>query len=132
MTDNYSVQSIHAALLEKLTDYINSQYFGGNNLLLTASNELLGKNNALTQDPYIESNTAYVIRENGFNNADIPESIRNILVALSKENLGVFTKPICPISPSIIKHSIKDQNLLVTTGTGSGKQSVSRGLSLQI
>ncbi|MDD2285033.1 MAG: DEAD/DEAH box helicase [Paludibacter sp.] len=120
MTDNYSVQSIHAALLEKLKNYINSQYFGGNNLLLAASGELLGEKHVLTQDPYIESNTSYVIRENGLNNADIPESIRNILVTLSKENLGVFTSPYVHQVQSL-EAFYKGLDILVTTGTGSGK-----------
>lgn len=120
MTDNYGIQNTHKELYEKLRNYIQSQYFGLNNLLLEASSDLLEKDNTLYQDPYLESNPAYQINKNGLATADIPENIRMILQMMSKKNLGVFESPYTH-QIEALESFFQEKDILVTTGTGSGK-----------
>ncbi|WFN34944.1 DEAD/DEAH box helicase [Methanogenium sp. S4BF] len=116
----YSVQNTHRELVEKLKDYIQAQYFGESDLLLSASKDLLNEKNSIYKDPYIESNQTYQLRKNGLVDADIPENIKDFLCQMGDKNLGVFKTP--------YSHQVKaledfyhGNDILVTTGTGSGK-----------
>lgn len=120
MSEEYSVLKVHATFTERLRDYIKSQYFGENNLLLDASDEIFSQEHLLSQEPYIESNTPYVIAENGLKNANIPEDVKSILLSLSKEKLGVFEHPYAHQIEALEAY-YSGSDLLVTTGTGSGK-----------
>ena len=120
MSEEYSVLKVHATFTERLRDYIKSQYFGENNLLLDASDEIFSQEHLLSQEPYIESNTPYVIAENGLRNAHIPEDVKSILLSLSKEKLGVFEHPYAHQIEALEAY-YSGSDLLVTTGTGSGK-----------
>lgn len=118
--DKYGVYSTHNALKTRLIDYIRAQYLGENKLLLNACDETLKEHGVLFQAPYIEANPAYKVLENGINNADIPEDIKNILLDMCENKLGVFKHP--------FKHQVKalesfyaGKDLFITTGTGSGK-----------
>lgn len=120
MTASYGIQNTHKELLEKLKNYIQSQYFGQNNLLLEAGSDLLEMENILYQDPYLESNPAYQIDKNGLSTADIPEDIRDILQMMSEKNLGVFESPYTH-QIEALESFFQGKDVLVTTGTGSGK-----------
>ncbi|KUK70365.1 MAG: DEAD/DEAH box helicase domain protein [Methanocalculus sp. 52_23] len=116
----YSVQHIHRELVGKLKDYIQAQYFGENDLLLSASKDLLDKENSIYRDPYIESNQTYQVLKDGLPDANIPKNIKDFLCRMCERDLGVFKEP--------YSHQIKaledfyqGKDILVTTGTGSGK-----------
>ncbi|WOF16035.1 DEAD/DEAH box helicase [Methanoplanus sp. FWC-SCC4] len=120
MTEIYGIQNTHKELINKLKNYIQSQYFGVNNLLLEVGNELLEKDNTLYQDPYIESNPLYKISNNGLSTADIPENVREILHKMADQNLGVFESPYTH-QIDALESFFHGRDILVTTGTGSGK-----------
>lgn len=116
----YSVQHIHRELVGKLKDYIQAQYFGENDLLLSASKEILDEDNSIYKTPCIESNQTYLVINNGLTDANIPEDIKQFLCQMCERKLGVFKDP--------YSHQIKaledfyqGKDILVTTGTGSGK-----------
>ncbi|WP_142414225.1 DEAD/DEAH box helicase [Hathewaya massiliensis] len=118
--DKYGISSTHNALKTKLIDYIRAQYLGENNLLLKSCDEILNKQGELFQSPYIEANPAYKVLEDGIVNAYIPEEVRDILLDMCENKLGVFRHP--------FKHQVKalevfygGKDLFITTGTGSGK-----------
>ncbi|QYZ79270.1 DEAD/DEAH box helicase [Methanofollis formosanus] len=116
----YSVQHIHHELVGKLKDYIQAQYFGENDLLLSASTDLLDEKDSIYKDPYIESNQTYEISKEGLINADIPQNIKDFFSQMSTKHLGVFKDPYSH-QVKALEEFYQGNDILVTTGTGSGK-----------
>ncbi|CCV65553.1 Putative DEAD/DEAH box helicase [Paracholeplasma brassicae] len=120
MSNNLGIKKTHDTMVNRLTEYITSQYFGDNQLLLSASDELLRKEGILFRKPFIESNQSYVKVKDGIRNANIDSNTKNFLISLIDNKLGVFDTP--------FKHQVEalesfaeGKNLFVATGTGSGK-----------
>ena len=118
--EEYSVQNTHEALKRRLLDYILTAYFGKNDDLRLMCIDELEKQGILWQEPYIEANPSYLTVNDGIANSKLPKEIKDILVSLKNEGLGVFPHP--------YKHQIdalenfyNGKDLLVATGTGSGK-----------
>lgn len=116
----FGIRQTHDRLKERLSSYIKTQYFAENELLLEATKGLLNKKGVLFQEPYIEATKSYKIENDGFSNADLPKDIQKYLKMLIDNNLGVFDTP--------FNHQVKalegfyqGKDLLITTGTGSGK-----------
>lgn len=118
--DKYSIQNIRAILQNKLQDYIISQYFGENNLLLKACDDIFTKEHPLSQSPYIEGNIPYEIYPGGLSCAQIPEEKKKILLNLSSKGIGIFPKPYTH-QVNALEEYYRGSDILVTTGTGSGK-----------
>ncbi|GMQ59610.1 hypothetical protein AN1V17_40070 [Vallitalea sediminicola] len=118
--EKYGVKSTHDALKTKLIDYVKAQYLGESRLLYEACEDIINEEGILFQESYVESNPAYEVCEDGIQNANIPQNIKEILGKMVEAKLGVFRNP--------YKHQIKaleafyeNHDLFVTTGTGSGK-----------
>lgn len=118
--NKYAVSKTHNAIKEKLIDYIKAQYLAENQLLIKACEDTIDKQGILYQEPYIEANPAYEVVENGISKSNIPNDIKNILMEMCDNKLGVFKNP--------FKHQIdalegfyNGKDLFVATGTGSGK-----------
>ena len=114
------IRKTHEKLKEKLADYIKAQYFAENDLLLEATEKMLTEEGVLFQEPYIEATQNYKIEETGFENADLDINIKRYLNYLIDNNLGVFKTPFSH-QVKALEAYYKGKNLLVTTGTGSGK-----------
>ncbi|MDQ2085215.1 DEAD/DEAH box helicase [Herbivorax sp. ANBcel31] len=114
------IRKTHERLKEKLSNYIKTQYFAENDLLIEATKELLSKNDVLFKEPFIEATKSYKILEDGFENSALPNNIKNYLDKLVENNLGVFRTPFYH-QVRAIEEFYKGKDLLVTTGTGSGK-----------
>ena len=120
-----SIKKTHAELRNKLVDYIKAQYFAENDLLSNASDEILllqdeYSDKSITQEPYIEIAKNFKMSQSGFSEANLGTRYKQILEQLIEKNLGVYNTP--------FNHQIKaleeyysDNNIMVTTGTGSGK-----------
>lgn len=118
--DKYGVHSIHNALKKRLIDYIRAQYLGENSLLLNACDDVFQNKGVLFQEPYIEANPSYEVVENGIENADIPVNIKEILIKMSNNKLGVFKNPFSH-QKKALESFYSGKDLFITTGTGSGK-----------
>lgn len=114
------IRKTHERLKEKLSNYIKAQYFAENELLLEATSELLGKRGVLFQVPYIEATKNYEIVPDGFQSANLDTDIKKYLGMLTKSSLGVFTTPFYH-QVKALEEFYGGKDLLVTTGTGSGK-----------
>lgn len=120
-----SIKKTHAELRNKLVDYIKAQYFAENDLLSNASDEILlqqdeylGK--SITQEPYIEIAKNFKMSHVGFSEANLGIQYKRILEQLIQNNLGVYNTPFNH-QIRVLEEYYSDNNIMVTTGTGSGK-----------
>ncbi|WP_352404957.1 DEAD/DEAH box helicase [Sporanaerobacter acetigenes] len=116
----FGIRQTHDKLKGRLANYIKAQYFAENELLLEATKDLLTREGVLFQEPYIEATKSYKIVSDGFNNADLPDEIKKYLTLLIDKNLGVFNTPFYH-QVKALEDFYQGKDLLITTGTGSGK-----------
>lgn len=114
------IKKTHELMVERLTDYIKSQYFGENELLIKASDELLNHDGRIYQKPYIESAQSYKKIPDGIAKSCLGDSSKAFFQKLADKGLGVFKTPFSHQVKSLEDFS-KGRNLFVATGTGSGK-----------
>ncbi len=119
------VQQFYQAIRNRLKNYIKSDYFANSETLLLYSDDLLGElcpeHQNIAREPYIETSASYKKIPNGIKDSQcIIPSIKEFLLKLSKEGLGIFSDP--------FEHQVKSlelffegKDLFVSTGTGSGK-----------
>ena len=120
MANNLGIKKTHELMKERLIDYITSQYFGDNQLLLNSADELLSKEGNLFQKPYIESTPSYLKVNDGIKNAKIDSDMKDFFASLIDNKLGVFSTPFKHQVDALEKF-VEGKNLFVATGTGSGK-----------
>lgn len=111
---------VHKQLRTELEDYLKSQYFAKAPLLLSAISDQLDEEGLLYQKPYIESSPAYKSENNGIQNADIPEWIKEYFSKLAYAGIGVYPAPFVH-QIKALEASTKGRDLFIATGTGSGK-----------
>ncbi|MGF7060875.1 DEAD/DEAH box helicase [Brassicibacter mesophilus] len=114
------IRKTHDSLKKKLIDYIKAQYLAENDLLMDAADELLLEKEVLYQEPYIEVTKNYKMLSNGFVNAKLDVERKDILKSLIDSGLGVFKTPF-QHQVNAIENYYEGKNIMVTTGTGSGK-----------
>lgn len=116
----YGIRKTHDLLKARLSNYIKAQYFAENELLLKATEDMLSKDGVLFQEPFIESTKSYIVTTDGFDSADLPKHIKEYLNELILQKLSVLKNPYLHQIQALEKF-YKENDLLVTTGTGSGK-----------
>lgn len=117
----HTIQNTHRKLKERLIKYIETEYLGRNDSLRNEIKKDLEKKEILWQEPFIEANPSYIMQKNGLTkNPNIPENIENILSELIDHRLGVYDTPYRH-QVEAVENFYKDKDLLVATGTGSGK-----------
>lgn len=114
------IRKTHNSLKKKLIDYIKAQYLAENDLLMDAADELLSEKGVLYQEPYIEVTKNYKILNDGFKNTKLDSKRKDILNSLINFRLGVFKTPF-QHQINAVEEYYKGNNIMVTTGTGSGK-----------
>ena len=119
--DDYSIESTHEALKNKLIDYVETAYFGKNDELRNLCKDELELQGVMWQEPYIEANPAYLSVEDGIHNSsNIPDDIKEILGKMTSRDLGVYKSPYSH-QIEAVEAFYQGRDLFVSTGTGSGK-----------
>lgn len=113
----------HRELLKDLEDYLDAQYFCRSPIIRKKARELLSQSGAIYQTPYVESTPAYAQSQKGLSATQIPGDEKNFLEELADANLGVFHKPYLHQIEALeaTRKPGAPQDILVATGTGSGK-----------
>ena len=117
----YSINKIKEGLSGRLIQYLEADYHIWDKSLIKARRLLLEKKGVISNEPFLEASPMYESSVE-FSKMDIPKESMNLLTELSKlEGSGVF-----PISRSHQKEALehflgKGEEIIVTTGTGSGK-----------
>lgn len=114
------IRKTHDNIRNKLGDYIKAQYLAENDLLMDAAEELLSKKGVIFQEPFVEIAKSYKQSTTGFSGAGIPDVHKRILGELSDKGLGVYKTPFIH-QIKAVESFFDKKNVLVTTGTGSGK-----------
>lgn len=120
---SYSASYVQERLKNELINYIKSQYFGKNPLLMQAIKDKLGAEGLLFQKPYIESSPAYKIDKNGFEKSGLDPWLKDFFLRLSKANLGIYPSPYTH-QIKALEEFINGKDIFVATGTGLVKQNV--------
>lgn len=120
-TIQQSVSELHQAL----TEYIEATYHIGAEALVKARKRLLDDPGTIHQVPFLESTPRYVSDRSFAQIEGLPEAAVDLLVALSETTQGhkplLHNPPYFHQAEAVEKAIAKGNNLLIMTGTGSGK-----------
>lgn len=118
----YTINYVTNRLHRKLAEYIETQYPISELSLQEKRTELLYKEGVLSTEPYIEATPVY---EPGdyYSEMNIPETAKKLMGELSKltPSVGVFPRPYLHQQQAMEAFLREDKDLIVSTGTGSGK-----------
>jgi ATP-dependent helicase YprA (DUF1998 family) len=103
-----------------LRTYITSTYHLSNPALVELRDELLAREGAIAQRPYVESSSRYAASRR-FVSLAIPPSVKNLLTTLGER--GVIFDPPYDHQASALELALAPEyrDIVVTTGTGSAK-----------
>lgn len=98
MSDAKGVQEYYAAIRNRLSNYIKSDYLANSETLLLYADDLLGEivdtNAKIAQEPYIETAASYEKITDGIKNlAHLDAGVKSTLLKLVKAKLGIFSTP---------------------------------------
>lgn len=117
---NKGAYYVHRSLKDELIRYLTSQYLGKSEVLLQSCAKQMDTPGVLWSQPYIESSPAYKMVKDGISTANIPERLKSFFEELIALNLGVFASPF-KHQVDALEYACAGHDLLVSTGTGSGK-----------
>lgn len=125
MNSASGVQQYYQAIRDRLKNYIKSDYLANSETLLLYVDDLLGElcseHTSIAREPYIETSASYKKISNGIKNSSrIEQGVKESLLKLVKENLGIFTDPF-EHQVLALEQFLLGRDLFVSTGTGSGK-----------
>jgi ATP-dependent helicase YprA (DUF1998 family) len=107
-------------LTESLRSYIEAQYHIRNESLIRERRQLLEESGAVAQLPFVESTPVYELGP-PYQDLRIPDAVKELLAKLADLKLGLYQRPYLH-QASALEGFFSDQaDLIVATGTGSGK-----------
>lgn len=125
MYNSNGVQQYYQAIRDRLRNYIKSDYLANSETLLLYVDDLLGElcseYTNIAREPYIETSASYKKIADGIRNSHlIEQGIKESLLKLVKESLGIFLDPF-EHQVNALEYFLSGRDLFVSTGTGSGK-----------
>lgn len=125
MNNANGVQQYYQTIRNRLRNYIKSDYLANSETLLLYVEDILGEfcseHTKIAREPYIETSASYMKITDGIQNSSyIKQEVKESLLKLIKENLGVFSDPF-EHQVLALEYFLAGRDLFVSTGTGSGK-----------
>jgi ATP-dependent helicase YprA (DUF1998 family) len=119
-----SIEQTIGELRATLVSYIEATYHIGDPTMVRQRQRLLEQVGGIYQDPYLESTPRYVTGERYADMTGLPDAVREAFVRLSDATAGVpviFDPPYRHQEQAVREVLVNGRNLMVMTGTGSGK-----------
>lgn len=119
-----TIQQLLDELRSTLTDYIEATYHIGHPTLVKQRQRLLAEQGGVYQVPYLESTPRYVAEKRFQDMVDLPASARDAFVRLSETTSDgpvIFNPPYTHQAQAVEEVLTHKKNLMIMTGTGSGK-----------
>jgi ATP-dependent helicase YprA (DUF1998 family) len=123
MTDKriYSAQGVFEGLKATFHQYLEAQYHIWDESLILGRRQLLETRGVSFQEPQIEA-TPFYVPGKPYARLDIPKAAIEILgIASSEANTGIFPTPYAHQAEALEAFLGRDEEVIVATGTGSGK-----------
>jgi len=116
----YSVKSLFDSFKNNFHQYLQAQYHIWDESLINERVNLLNQPQITVQEPYMEATPAY-ISDREYAELSIPDGVKKILRTASvAAKTGIPQKPYTHQALSL-EHFFAGENLIIATGTGSGK-----------
>ncbi|WP_434982626.1 DEAD/DEAH box helicase [Xanthomonas arboricola] len=117
----YSVQSVHEGLLTNFHQYLRAQYHIWDEELIAERDRILLEPAVTNQPPYLEATPVYA-PGNRYSDLELsPAAIKVLERAASNPSTGIPDRPYAHQGEALTQGAGKRQDLIVATGTGSGK-----------
>lgn len=123
MGNNYTVNEVIKKLHGRLSDYIEAQYHIADDDLIEERRLMLEELGIIAQAPYIEATPSYKLGK-AYKDLILPQPVIDIfdfMANLSNPNVGIYPKPYEHQINAMDAFTNKGKELIVVTGTGSGK-----------
>lgn len=111
------------ALQRRHAEYIEATYHIGSRRLIKERKEILGAPGQTVSHPWLEATPPYK-SAGSIGTLDLPPPVEKLLQALAKKKLGVIDPPYVHQAEALRAFFAKGRDLVVSTGTGSGKTEV--------
>jgi ATP-dependent helicase YprA (DUF1998 family) len=116
----YGLQNLSRALPETLLQYLQAQYHIWDESLVYSRHQLLAQKGVIASEPYIEATPAYVLGK-PYAELNVPEPVKALLVgAAGTDGSGIPKVPYLHQASALDRY-FAGSELVISTGTGSGK-----------
>lgn len=117
---NYSVHSVHKTLLETFHQYLSAQYHIWDEWLISERDRIFDRVGTTYQEPRLEATPQYA-EGSPYSELAIPKEAKSILDCAAGEASTGIPKIAYSHQCKAVEHFIAGRDLIVATGTGSGK-----------
>lgn len=117
-----SIKEVSEKLDQDLQRYLESTYHLRHPRLLKERRELMQEGNTSTE-PWVEATPSYVSGKR-LSNLGLPDSVVNLLKDLEEDDLDIFDPPYKHQADALQSFFNDEEDLIVSTGTGSGKTEI--------
>jgi ATP-dependent helicase YprA (DUF1998 family) len=119
-TPEHGVHATADRLTESLRSYIEAQYHIRNESLIRERRRLLEEHGAVSQVPFVESTPVYELGST-YAELEMPQPVKTVLTRLAELDVGLYPRPYVHQTKSLEAFFSRHADLIVATGTGSGK-----------
>lgn len=118
----HGVERLASELKQALIDYLASQHHIRHEDVVLERQRLLEDGHTIAQEPFIETIPGYALA-NPYNELGLPEPLGNVLAQMTtwSEGARIFPRPFRHQADALRAFFTEHEDLVVSTGTGSGK-----------